>query len=182
MICEFCKKDHDGTYGSGRFCNKKCSSAFSTKDKRKEINEKVSKTLKENKNYYDLQKNGYTFKKGYDSRRRIFTSEDAGKGIQAAQIVNRDNYKQKLKTTPFNLLSKYTRSKILREEQNSRCKCCNNFEWMNNPIVLEYHHKDGNKHNNSKENSELLCPNCHSQTDTWKTRGGYKKYASIAQR
>jgi hypothetical protein len=45
MICEYCGEEHDGNYKSGRFCSKKCASGFSTKAKRQEINEKVSKTL-----------------------------------------------------------------------------------------------------------------------------------------
>ena len=45
LKCENCGKEHDGSYGSGRFCSVKCSRGFSTKDKRKEINEKVSKKL-----------------------------------------------------------------------------------------------------------------------------------------
>lgn len=45
MKCEYCKQEHDGSYGSGRFCNIKCSHGFSTKLKRKEINKKVSKSL-----------------------------------------------------------------------------------------------------------------------------------------
>ena len=28
MICEFCGKEHDGSYGSGRFCNKSCRMKF----------------------------------------------------------------------------------------------------------------------------------------------------------
>ena len=28
MICEFCGKEHDGVYGSGRFCNKSCRMKF----------------------------------------------------------------------------------------------------------------------------------------------------------
>jgi len=43
--CENCKQTHEGFYGSGRFCSSKCARGFSTKNKRKEINEKVSKTL-----------------------------------------------------------------------------------------------------------------------------------------
>lgn len=43
-ICENCGYEHNGDYGSGRFCSVKCSKAFSTKAKRKEINKKVSKT------------------------------------------------------------------------------------------------------------------------------------------
>lgn len=45
MICENCNKEHDGNYGSGRFCSKKCARGFATKIKRIEINQKVSKTL-----------------------------------------------------------------------------------------------------------------------------------------
>lgn len=46
MNCENCNKEHDGEYGSGRFCSSKCARGFSTKSKRKEINEKVSNKLK----------------------------------------------------------------------------------------------------------------------------------------
>ena len=45
MICENCLNQHDGIYGSGRFCSSICSRSFSTKYKRKEINEKISKKL-----------------------------------------------------------------------------------------------------------------------------------------
>lgn len=45
-ICENCGNEHNGEYGSGRFCSIKCSRGFSTKAKRKEINGKVSKSLK----------------------------------------------------------------------------------------------------------------------------------------
>lgn len=45
-ICEACNSEHDGDYGSGRFCDAKCARGFSTKAKRKEISEKVSKKNK----------------------------------------------------------------------------------------------------------------------------------------
>jgi hypothetical protein len=45
-VCENCGNEHEGTYGSGRFCSTKCSRGFSTKAKRTEINEKVSSKLK----------------------------------------------------------------------------------------------------------------------------------------
>lgn len=43
--CENCDNDHNGNYGSGRFCSNKCARGFSTKNKRSLINKKVSKTL-----------------------------------------------------------------------------------------------------------------------------------------
>ena len=48
-----------------------------------------------------------------------------------------------------------------------KCECCGNTEWMGHPIPLELHHKDGNHFNNELSNLELLCPNCHAQTDNY---------------
>jgi hypothetical protein len=48
MKCENCKNGHNGNYGSGRFCSSKCARGFSTKVKRKEINEKISNSMKNN--------------------------------------------------------------------------------------------------------------------------------------
>ena len=49
-----------------------------------------------------------------------------------------------------------------------KCEYCKNTIWNNKPISLEVHHKDGNYKNNKESNLELICPNCHSQTDTYK--------------
>lgn len=46
MRCESCNSNHDGKYGSGRFCSLKCAKGFSTKNKREEINKKVSKKMR----------------------------------------------------------------------------------------------------------------------------------------
>lgn len=45
MFCENCKITHSGDYGSGRFCCVKCARGFSSKNKRSEINYKVSQKL-----------------------------------------------------------------------------------------------------------------------------------------
>jgi hypothetical protein len=59
--------------------------------------------------------------------------------------------------------------KYLQSIKNA-CWHCGITEWNDKPIVLEIEHKDGNGYNNDPTNLELLCPNCHSQTDTWKAR------------
>lgn len=46
MICEFCGKEHDGSYGSGRFCCQSCSRRYSSLIKKDEKNRKISKSLK----------------------------------------------------------------------------------------------------------------------------------------
>lgn len=52
----------------------------------------------------------------------------------------------------------------------SSCSICTIAEWNNKQIVLELDHIDGNPENNSLINLRLLCPNCHSQTPTYKNR------------
>ena len=51
-----------------------------------------------------------------------------------------------------------------------KCECCNNIEWMGKPIPLELHHIDGDNTNNTLENLKLLCPNCHAQTDNYRSK------------
>jgi len=45
MLCEYCSKEHDGSYATGRFCNRGCASGYCTRKRRKEINQKVSNSL-----------------------------------------------------------------------------------------------------------------------------------------
>lgn len=53
-------------------------------------------------------------------------------------------------------------------------ECCSECglppEWNGKPIVLQIDHKDGNGTNNLPNNVRFLCPNCHSQTETFGTR------------
>jgi hypothetical protein len=51
-----------------------------------------------------------------------------------------------------------------------KCSSCEISEWQGKPIVFDLEHKDGHSENNSEENLCLLCPNCHSQTDTYKAK------------
>lgn len=48
------------------------------------------------------------------------------------------------------------------------CEKCGISEWNGGKITLELHHKDGNHTNNRLENLEILCPNCHSQTENFR--------------
>lgn len=51
-----------------------------------------------------------------------------------------------------------------------KCYNCNRTAWMNNSIPLQLHHKNGDSKNNTIDNLTILCPNCHSLTDTWTSK------------
>lgn len=64
-------------------------------------------------------------------------------------------------------ISKGPLKRYLAEKQTG-CWECGITDWNGKPIVLELEHINGNSNDNSEENVSLLCPNCHSQTDTYK--------------
>ena len=54
-------------------------------------------------------------------------------------------------------------------------KCGNTGIWNGKPLTLQLEHKNGNNRDYRLYNLCLLCPNCHSQTDTYcgKNRNAY---------
>lgn len=60
--------------------------------------------------------------------------------------------------------------KYLIHTYGEKCMNCgwNKKNIYSNKIPIELEHKDGNSENNSLDNLELLCPNCHSLTKTYK--------------
>ena len=59
--------------------------------------------------------------------------------------------------------------KYLFEKNNNSCQKCgwNKINPITGNVPLQIHHIDGDCLNNSEDNLELLCPNCHSLTETF---------------
>lgn len=49
--------------------------------------------------------------------------------------------------------------------KNKKCEMCGIEKWNEKDIVLQLHHVNGDHIDNRIENLQVLCPNCHSQTD-----------------
>ena len=98
-----------------------------------------------------------------------FTEEDRRKSTAAIE--------KKLASLPFEQQAwERQRATVIREQEN-RCLHCNNSEWMGQPIKLQVDHIDGNNRNNVRSNLRALCPNCHSNTETFcgKNINGHRK-------
>lgn len=72
----------------------------------------------------------------------------------------------------FSYSGKGNHKQVLIDERTHRCESCTLDIWLGKPITLELEHVDGDNKNNVKENLKLLCPNCHSQTPTWRRKKG----------
>lgn len=66
----------------------------------------------------------------------------------------------------FKLKNRLLKEGILIHE----CAICGIDSWNNKKLNLELDHIDGNRINHKLYNLRLLCPNCHAQTDTYRSK------------
>lgn len=73
--------------------------------------------------------------------------------------------------------------RYLKEKFGDCCaECGQESSWNNKPLTLQLDHIDGNSDNNRLTNLRLLCPNCHTQTETFGSKGHGKRYNKITKR
>lgn len=61
------------------------------------------------------------------------------------------------------------------EQQGSQCGLCGIKDWNGSPIVMQADHIDGDSANLKPDNLRMICPNCHSQTETWGRKNKFLK-------
>lgn len=113
-------------------------------------------------NKYCSQKCGIDYR--YDKYIRLWLNHEI-KGITGGK-TNKGN----IYYSPSNPVIKYIREKY------PECQQCgwSNHHSISGNLLLEIHHKDGNRENGYLENLEHLCPNCHSMTENFGCHGRIK--------
>lgn len=60
---------------------------------------------------------------------------------------------------------------FILEEQENKCAICGMLNiWNGKPLIFILDHIDGNANNNRRSNFRLICSNCDSQLDTYKSK------------
>lgn len=102
-----------------------------------------------------------------------YDGNQSGKGISKPRS-NKMNLVEYLENSK-DIQTNKVRIKLLEEGyKEHRCECCGLTTWLDKPIPLELHHKDGDRTNNALENFQLLCPNCHAFTDSYRGKNSRK--------
>lgn len=71
----------------------------------------------------------------------------------------------------YNIKGQELIKRLVRDgKRELKCQGCGINSWNGNPIVLQLHHVNGVVNDNREENLEIVCPNCHSQTENWAGR------------
>ena len=158
MKCIKCNKEHDGSFGSGKYCSRACAnSRVRTEETKKKISEGVKTSVK--------------FVEG--NKQKFVDYKELGKKLK--QIADNKILEAEYETLSFGRLKRR-----IELEQNGKCNHCGIDSWNGKPITLELEHKDGNHSNNHRSNLECICPNCHSQTETWRGRNKQSKRNKIS--
>lgn len=73
---------------------------------------------------------------------------------------------------PRKVNSSHLKGRLIQEGMlENRCtECGQDSTWNGKHLVMQLDHIDGDRLNNLLDNLRLLCPNCHSQTPTYRGR------------
>ena len=150
--CKNCNIVIDYSKRNNIFCSSSCSATFNNK-------------LREKKNKIFTCKNCDKEQAVKKNTLALYCDNKCQQEYQYKERINNWLYNGKSWNEMF--IPSWVKRYII-EINGRQCAKCNLTEWQNQAIVLEATHIDGDATNNKLENLELLCPNCHSLTDSYK--------------
>lgn len=114
---------------------------------------------------------------------RIDTSHFTGRGWRkdAVKPVTPPRPLKDVLVKDSEISTTQVRRRLLREGLiDQRCDVCGISEWMGQPLTIELDHVNGIHNDHQLENIRMLCPNCHSQTRTYRGRNSRRLRSPMA--
>lgn len=166
-ICLFCGAPLPYEKRHNKFCNQSCAASFnnSRRDRVPESKKLLSeKTCKQCGRIINKSPAG-TYKKAL---KKTFCSIECYLEFCKTNYINKWKAGEVSGTTSYNEIHEKVREYML-EKAGYKCERCGWGEVhpVTGKVPVQVHHKDGDCTNNREENLEVLCPNCHSLTDTY---------------
>jgi Zn finger protein HypA/HybF involved in hydrogenase expression len=112
----------------------------------------------------------------YAKKYGCYTPNQGGKGINKGKTRQYGFSVQDVIEGKVPQLSSYkVKRKLIKAGiLKNQCSECGITRWNGKKISLELDHIDGNSHNHQLSNLRIICPNCHSQTETFRFKRGKK--------
>ena len=115
---------------------------------------------------FQLKMNYQTFRK-WAKRFNVWKTNIGGKGTRKRSMSHISLHEILEGKHPSygygNLKMRLLKTGIKKNE----CEECGISSWRGKPITIQMDHYNGNRYDHRLENLRMLCPNCHSQTETW---------------
>ena len=90
------------------------------------------------------------------------------------KAIKRGDLATRPRQSPLDLILQKSRSRctikrrlLMAGKLVNRCDICGLTEWRGQPISIQIDHINGVRDDHRIENLRMLCPNCHSQTETF---------------
>lgn len=159
-LCKQCGKPISYEDRRKDFCDRSCSAKYNNYKRAKQH------CLDPNEKYFCLNC-GKELAYSHSSRMK-FCDVNCQQEYRYKQYIDRWKKGEETGTVGKYDVSNYIR-RYLFDKYNSSCQLCgwNKVNPKSGKVPLQIHHIDGNCLNNKEENLQLLCPNCHSLTETY---------------
>ena len=111
-----------------------------------------------------------TFKR-YALQYDVYNPNPSGKGLNKKHNGSKIPTDEILAGKHPHYQTNKLRLRLIKEGiKDEKCEMCGIEDWMGKRLAFELDHIDGNSNNHLLNNLRILCPNCHSQTETYRAR------------